>query len=235
MLSLNLTKTVYMVFTKRKIREMNLLLQNSKIPSATEIKFLGVIINSGLSWNQHIVAVCEKMSKVVGIIAKIRHIIPTENVRLLYKALVEPYMNYCCIIWASSDRSCLLDRVLKIQKKFCRLITFSHFQASSAPLFKNLNLLTIYNLYKYQALVYMYKHSNNLLPRSMYRFSVNSEVHSHLTRQYNKIHRVYCRTKLYQMTLGHQGPKLWNCLPDDLKMYPLKIFQLQLKSYLLDA
>src|SRR5260221_10817254 len=135
LLSLNLLKTAYMVFTKQKVRHMNLLLQSSIISQVSETKFLGVIINEELSWSPHLIQVCNKISKNVGVIAKARHLLPQDDVCLLYHSLVEPYLNYCCMVWASDEKSRILDKILKIPKKYCRLITFSHFQAQSGPLF----------------------------------------------------------------------------------------------------
>src|SRR5260221_7076847 len=98
LLSLNLLKTAYMVFTKQKVRHMNLLLQSSIISQVSEAKFLGVIINEELSWSPHIIQVCNKISKNVGVIAKARHLLPQDDVCLLYHSLVEPYLNYCCMV-----------------------------------------------------------------------------------------------------------------------------------------
>src|SRR5260221_12721899 len=69
LLSLNLLKTAYKVFTKQKVRHMNLLLQSSIISQLSEAKFLGVI-NEMLSWSPHIIQACNKISKNVGVIAK---------------------------------------------------------------------------------------------------------------------------------------------------------------------
>ena len=73
--------------------------------------------------------VSNKMSKNIGIIAKIRHLLPLDQVRMLYLTLVEPYMSYCCIVWAGVGKTGCLKRIHKIQKRYCRLITFSEFRA----------------------------------------------------------------------------------------------------------
>src|SRR5260221_3476839 len=158
-----------------------------------------------------------------------------DDVCLLYHSLVEPYLNYCCMVRASDEKSCILDKILKIQKKYCRIITFSHFQAHSGPLFISLNVLTIHNLYKFQVLIYMYKNHDNMLPNAIIQFQSNAAVHSHFTRNCNKLHVVYCRTKLYQKTLAHQGPKLWNELPLHLKILPFGSFKRNLKNYLISS
>ena len=40
------------------------------------VKYLGIMIDSELSWKHHNDFVCDKISRSVGIIAKMRHCIP---------------------------------------------------------------------------------------------------------------------------------------------------------------
>ena len=146
--------------------DLSLILSNNKINKVYDTKFLGVIISYNLSWNKHIDVVLNKASKTVGIIAKVRHLLPPCATRTLYLTLVEPYIKYCNIVWAQPEPTVKLDKILKIQKKYCRLITFSHFRAHSKPLFKQLSILNVYQIYKFQLGLFMFKQTNNLLPPS---------------------------------------------------------------------
>ena len=137
LLSLNVSKTSYIIFGNRSSRNLKLIMHEAELEQSLETQFLGVIINYKLSWKTHILTVSNKVSKNLGIIAKIRHLLPPDQVRMLYLTLVEPYMSYCCIVWADVDKTLCLDRIHKIQKRYCRLITFSDFRNHSAPLFKN--------------------------------------------------------------------------------------------------
>ena len=41
------------------------------------IKYLGLLIDENLSWKTHIHSVANKISKTIGLIARLRHIVPT--------------------------------------------------------------------------------------------------------------------------------------------------------------
>ena len=165
LLSLNIKKTSFIVFSNKKNINMCLYsFSGIEINRVSDTKFLGVIISSNLTWNKHIDVVHSKISKTIGILCKVRHLLPPLGTRSLYISLVEPYVNYCDIVWAQADPTVCLDRIFRIQKKYCRVITFSDFRAHSEPLFKKLYLLNVYQLYVYQVALFMNKQMNRLLP-----------------------------------------------------------------------
>ena len=150
-----------------------LIMQEVELERSLETKFLGVIINHKLSWKTHILTVSNKVSENVGIIYKIRHLLPPgSSPHAVSHLLVKLYMSYCCILWADIDKTLCLDRIHKIQKHYCRLITFSDSRAHSAQLFKKLKILNTNNLFRFQASLYMHKHIDGLLQRTSLIFNV---------------------------------------------------------------
>ena len=213
----------------------NIQLAGSKIDRVFETKFLGVVISSKLNWNAHIDIVANKISKTIGIIAKVRHLLPTSTTRTLYLCLVEPYISYCNIVWAQSKPTIQLDKILRVQKKYCRLIAFADYRAHSEPLFKQLSILSVYKMHIYQLSLFMYKQINKLLPPAgSFSFQTNSVVHSHFTRQSEHLHLARCRTRRRQTTILFQGPRLWNSLPSRIKKSPsVNVFKRLTKVMLL--
>ena len=72
-LSLNLKKTNFMIFKprQRKISEVKLSINNQKINCVEQTVFLGVRLDSDLSWNSHISYVANKISKSIYNISNI--------------------------------------------------------------------------------------------------------------------------------------------------------------------
>ena len=235
LLSLNIKKTSYIVFSNKRNINVNLLLSGVQISRVDDTRFLGVVISSNLSWNKHIDVIVSKISKTVGLLSKVRHLLPNLGTRTLYMSLVEPYIGYCNIVWSQANASVYLDKIFKIQKKYCRIITFSDFRAHSEPLFKELNILNVYNMYKYQIALFMYKQLNGLIPlMDCFSFTTNFSVHDHYTRQGSNLHMARCRTTKRQLTIFFQGPKIWNSLPLSLRDSPSILFlKKHLKKYLL--
>ena len=65
-------------------------------------KYLGILIDKNLSWKIHIDNVATKLSKTVGLIAKLRHFVPQHTLLNIYCALILPYLSYGLIV--SGDR-----------------------------------------------------------------------------------------------------------------------------------
>ena len=53
-----------------------------------------------LLWDDHIKTIRIKISTGPGILAKLRHCLPSHILVNLYYTLVHPYFDYCNIIWA---------------------------------------------------------------------------------------------------------------------------------------
>ena len=69
------------------------------------------------------------------------------------------HMTYGLLLWGNQ-----VEQVSKLQKKSFRLITGSEYLAHSEPLFKELELLKIEDLYKLKILKFYYNLSYGLLP-----------------------------------------------------------------------
>ena len=100
-LSLNLTKTNFMIFHPRQKKvnvNVPLTLENTVIKQVMETKFLGVLIDQHLSWKPHIDFVSKKISKSVEIIAKALFylLIPNfDDLILLPCIYIYPFLTYC--------------------------------------------------------------------------------------------------------------------------------------------
>jgi hypothetical protein len=237
LLSLNIKKTSYMIFGNSENKTANIYIDNILLNRQYDTKFLGVILSANLKWNKHIDVVVNKASKNIGIIAKVRHLLPQKLTRNLYFTLVHPYVNYCNLIWASPVKSVQLERILKVQKKYCRLITFSNFVEHARPLFVRLCILNVYEIHKLLLLSHIYVITNGLTKNeySQQYYIVNSDIHQYNTRQKNNLHIPNCRTSTKQNTISFQGPKLWNSLPMDVRSSPsIMIFKRKVRKYLLN-
>jgi hypothetical protein len=118
-LSLNLTKTHFMIFGSNKNKyphPIKVEIEGTNIEEVIETKFLGVILQNGLGWKSHISYLSKKIAKTIGILAKAREILNTKSLTQLYYSFMYPYIVYCNIIWGNAPNSHLWQ-IFKLQKK----------------------------------------------------------------------------------------------------------------------
>jgi hypothetical protein len=90
-LALNIEKTNFVVFhspKKKPHKVLSICIDNQSIREATSVKYLGVLIDSTLSWRPHISELSKKIAKSVGIISKLRHYLNTDILISIYYSLI---------------------------------------------------------------------------------------------------------------------------------------------------
>ena len=120
-----------------------------------DIKLPGVHIDDDLDSKQHIRELCNKTSQKVGILSRLRHLIPSKVKLLLYEAFILPHLTYCHLL--SSDKR----KVERIQERaLSRLIYRSH-SDTYEELLERANLPTLYNkLQDIVVLIYKVKYGS---------------------------------------------------------------------------
>ena len=123
-LSLNITKTKFILFrsiNKKPKHDVKITINNMNIDQVKCTNFLGIIIDECLTLNDHITKVAKKIVRASGIIAKIRHFVNRNALKLIYYALVYLYFTYGNLIWGNTYKS-RIQKIVNIQKKIVRLI-----------------------------------------------------------------------------------------------------------------
>ena len=92
------------------------MLDHSSVEANEKAKYLGVLLDSKLDFQQHFNHVESKVLKAVGIMFKLKSILTQEALLKLYYALVHPYLLYGIIAWESTFPS-YLNKLNTLQNK----------------------------------------------------------------------------------------------------------------------
>ena len=159
-LSLNVAKTNYMLFTYSSQQidpQIDIHLANSSIKRAKCAKFLGIYIDEKLKWDEHIYNMNKKISKSFFAIRKARHVLSRKHLTTLYYSLVYPYLAYGVTLWGSTYPT-HLSKIIIRQKKVVRIIAGAHYNAHTGPIFRNMRLLKLEDIYKLQVSRYVFSY-----------------------------------------------------------------------------
>ena len=167
MLKLNLQKTGFQVFSKSKnLVEPSLEINGTPLTKMEEVKFLGVIVDSNLSFKPHIHKLSIKLAQLSGVISSVKHVLSNPQLMLIYNALVLPHLSYCSLIWGINYQS-NLKRLLLLQKRIARHILGLNYRESVSYRLGELQMLNINSILKYKAVIFAHKHLNNATPSSL--------------------------------------------------------------------
>ena len=102
-LSLNASKTNYMIFGKRKINcDVDIKINNNQITRVNKITFHGIMIDEQLNLIEQIHQVQTGLSRITGVMYRARNALGTPSLLTLYHSLFLPIMGYCCEIWGNA-------------------------------------------------------------------------------------------------------------------------------------
>jgi hypothetical protein len=178
---MNVKKTKCQIFhaPQKKIIYPKLKIGENDIEYVDNFNFLGIILNKHLKWDSHIDRIGNKISQTIGILNKLKHFLPMDILRTIYSSLILSHLNYGILLWGHN-----ITRLFKLQKRAVRIITLSKYNSHTEPIFKQLNLLRIEDIYKQQLLKFYHKLKNDQLPEYFkhMRPVAFSEIHEHHTR-----------------------------------------------------
>ena len=242
-LSLNINKSNFVLFhhfQKRANYSPNICIfdnensRNVSLKSKDYIKYLGVVIDKNLSWKFHIDAVATKISKIVGLIAKLRHFTPRRVLLNIYQALIQPYLTYGLASWGQSTKA-NLNKILILQKRALRLIYFAHSRAHAIPLFTDANVLPLTFLYYESVSNLMYDVNNNNTPSNISKlFQKPSVIHSYNTRS-STSGNFYVQSsslEIQKRSFSRFGVKLWNEIPQRIRNFSKKAYKREIRGIL---
>jgi hypothetical protein len=214
-LSLNLNKTHTILFTlnnRLKQYKPQIKINNAEIESVTSTTFLGVIIDQNFSWSRHLVHLANKISKAIGILKKASHAFNKTTLRTLYYSFVQPYFNYCILIWGNAA-DIHLNKLTILQKRAIRTVCRTQFLEHTTPLFASQKILKLKDLYRQRCALFTYKIYSHQFPAT---FSIDFEMtalnHTHNTRSltHGALNTPAYRTTFKQKTLKYQSVRLYN-------------------------
>ena len=223
-LILNFNKTHYIQFMAKSKPEVvaHITYKDNPIDITSCTNFLGLTLDSTLSWKTHINQLSSKLNTACYIIRSLKSVISTRNLRTIYFSYVHSIIAYGIIFWGNSYHS---SNNFKLQKRAIRIIMNVDNRVSCHELFKKLNILPLHSQYILSLLLFVVK--------NIEQFISNSAVHSINTRYRSDLYPPSIKLTKYKKGVYYFGIKIFNHLPQNIKnlSWIVKKFKLALKRF----
>src|SRR3984893_16336859 len=122
--------------------QFQITIENESITRVDSTKFLGVIVDQKLTWQQHITYISLKISKSLNILRRLKYKLPKKCLISLYYSLIYPHLSYCIIVWGSAYNTAL-HRLIILQKRAIRTIDNCITAVALSHYLKNLAFLNL--------------------------------------------------------------------------------------------
>ena len=197
----------------------NYILHNETLEQVTETKYLGVTLQSNLSWDKHINTICTKANKMLGLLRRNLKTAPAKTKELGYKALVRPVLEYASSVW---DPHCKkdIDKIEKIQRRAARFVLNRYKKVDSvSSMLKDLKWETLEKRRKKARLTMFYKIHNGQVHA---RFNKMNKLKERSGRRGHSemYERITNRTKYRDNTFLPRTIREWNSLPQSTIQAP---------------
>ena len=88
---------------QKKVQLPLLQIAESNIEYVDNFNFLGITINKHLNWASHIDALASKISKTIGVLSSLKHILSIHILRTIYNSLIVCHLNYGVLVWGTQS------------------------------------------------------------------------------------------------------------------------------------
>ena len=236
----NASKSKLMMFTSRPTENLPVMRFGGKeIEWITEFKYLGLTITRTLNFTKHISNVALNVSRITGTMVNLRTIIPTQTLVKLYYALAYPHISNHIVVWGAAPPSQLKDLLVRINNMLRIILGVMKINGrptmSNKELFKQLGLLNLTSIYKYNLFELLKLLLDGKLPE-FWNLLMAPYVASHTysTRQIGLRHpALVCEVE--RRALSHQLILLYENVPRNILECDYTTALKQFKKFLSDS
>ncbi len=182
-------------------------------------KYLGVTLQTDLSWVEHVDNTCAKANRALGFLRRNLKVCSKSTKELAYKALVRPIVEYASTVWDPyTDRQA--SRLEKIQRRAARFVLNRHRNTSSvSDMLHQLQWPSLEERRRIARLSMLYKikHEEACVQCPALKALPPSGRRSQHSQPFK---RIPCRTDYRNNTFFPRTIRDWNALPPETVQSP---------------
>ena len=168
--------------------DLKIKLCGKRLYPTESVKYLGVKIDTNLSWQYHVNDLSIKLSRANALLFKMRKLVSLKILK-----------SYCCLARAQNHST--IQQILILQKKAVRIINFQPRNSHTSPLFKQNFIIKFQDKICLENVLFVSKSLINNLTPSVFStwFSFSSDQHNYETSSSTKgnLTKLFYKTNRY--------------------------------------
>ena len=189
----------------KKCANVGITLNGEKLKMVPSYKYLGIILDQTLNFNQHIATVIQSVQHKILLLGKIKKYLKNEVALKIYKAMVLPYFDYADVIYDKASTS-ELDKLQRLQNRCLKLCQGNDRYFGTDQVHKDTGVPFLKDRRKAHTLNFMYMRKEkkpDLLNRRKIRTRAHDAPLFDITIP---------RCEAFKRSVGYHGAASWNNL-----------------------
>ena len=230
-LTINAKKTKLMVFGTRSrvksAKNVKIKINNEEIQTVPSFKYLGILLDSTLNYNQHIASVIRTVLHKITLLSKVKRYLRDESALQIYKSMILPYLDYADVVFANSN-AVDIEKLQRLQNRCLKVCTGRDRLFSTDILHKSTNVPFLKDRRKAHVRNFMYT-------RLTHKDLINTREIRTRAHDAPLFNVSIPRCEAYKRSVGYFGSVEWNNLPPATRnINPYLAFKYLQKKTMLD-
>ena len=182
------------------MNELEKIMDGKKLYPSKYAKYLGVLIDSHLTFSYHMNSISTKLSRSVGLLTKIRHYVTKDTLLSIYFGIFSSIITYAALIWWQI-KSRHLIRLVTLQNKAIKIINFTNIRDRMTPLYKAMKIIKLSDKIRINNFSFVFDDFSGLL-QNVFQLSAS---YSYVTRSstHKMVKLPIVRTTVYRLNFRH--------------------------------
>ena len=198
----------------------------TEIGRVDAFKYLGIYIDSKITWTTHIQYINKKLRKMIYVFSQLRQFLNLKELTTIYYAYVQSILEGGIITWGGAYKSTLQPLIIT-QKAIIKAAIGRRRRYSTESMFNEFKVLDVRQLFVRTVLTYIYNHAEQLF---------DNVTHDHATRNARtlgirmpRLSRTFLVTNVYYIT-----HLVYRNIPDYLRDYDCSstVYKIRVKQWL---
>ena len=224
-----------------KVSVDSVVVGDCSVAPSKKVRDLGLILDSGLTLQDHISSVVRTCSFHLRTLGKLRPLISQHAANSIAVGLILSRLDYCnSCLWALPQQE--LRRLQLVQNTAARIVTRTRKSEHISPVLRDLHWLPVVKRVDYKVLCLAFKCFNGLAPGYLSELVPNYAPARSLRSSSQSRMRIPSASDHHQKkhfgfrAFSNAAPSLWNSIPLTLRQCDsLPAFRKQLKTHLFNA
>lgn len=218
-LPLNADKTKLLNFSSNKrtthVPYIQLKVNDQVVETVSSFRYLGLTLDSHLTWSDHIESVSEKIKPISGMMYRARDMLTKDVKLMVYHSMFHSAMTYMIELWGGASYT-YLKPIQVLQNRAVRNIYELPVLEPRVLMYERpeVRVLPLRGIYEYALCSLVFK---TIRGECNSRISFNAAMHDYPSRGSQLLTKPKCKLELCKRRIGYAGPSSYNNLPEQCR------------------